>query len=276
MSIKALKNKQRQQAAWGTLGLALLVILLWSGSSTLYLLGSLPAPVAFISNMLAAYLGFTVMHEAAHGNIRSQQHLRGTETALGWICGLLLTVPFSVFRRLHLTHHAFTNDPEKDPDYWVAATAPWLIGLRSASIIAGYYYHFAKHFPRAANARERRYQWQSLGGFAFVYLITGLGVYGLGLGPVLILYWGPALAASALLAFAFNWLPHHPHSEQGKYRHTRIFDRVWLTPVLLAQNYHLIHHLHPGLPFYQYPRVYRLLQAELRQAGATILPLVHD
>lgn len=272
MSVNTLKNQHRQHLAWGSLGLAFVVVLLWSGSTALYLLGSLPAGVAFTCNMLAAYMGFTVMHEAAHGNIRAKQRGRGLETLLGWISGFLLTVPFSVFRRLHLTHHAFTNDPDKDPDYWVAAASPWGIGLRSASIIVGYYYHFAKHFPQAANARERRYQWQSLSGFGFVYLITGLGIYHLGLAVVMTLYWGPALAASALLAFGFNWLPHHPHREQGKYRHTRIFDRAWLSPLLLAQNYHLIHHLHPGLPFYQYARAYRLMKTELQQAGATILP----
>jgi ring-1,2-phenylacetyl-CoA epoxidase subunit PaaE len=30
-----------------------------------------------------------------------------------------------------------------------------------------------------------------------------------------------------------------------------------LNPLLLYQNYHLVHHLHPIIPFYRYVRVWR-------------------
>ena len=30
-----------------------------------------------------------------------------------------------------------------------------------------------------------------------------------------------------------------------------------LSPLLLNQNYHLVHHLHPVIPFYKYVRVWR-------------------
>ena len=35
-----------------------------------------------------------------------------------------------------------------------------------------------------------------------------------------------------------------------------------LTPVLLYQNYHLVHHLHPLIPFYRYIAVWRRNESE--------------
>ena len=37
----------------------------------------------------------------------------------------------------------------------------------------------------------------------------------------------------------------------------RIGSEPWLSPLLLYQNYHLVHHLHPVVPFYRYIRVWR-------------------
>ena len=61
------------------------------------------------------------------------------------------------------------------------------------------------------------------------------------------------------LAWWFDWLPHHGLDEtqsENRYRATR--NRVgmeWLfTPLMLSQNYHLVHHLHPSIPFYRYLR----------------------
>ena len=60
-----------------------------------------------------------------------------------------------------------------------------------------------------------------------------------------------------MLAWWFDWLPHHGLEDtqsENRYRATR--NRVgleWLfTPLMLSQNYHLVHHLHPSVPFYRY------------------------
>jgi fatty acid desaturase len=275
--LKALKQQSRQQVALPTVLLLVGVVCLWGLSSVLFLTGGCSTLVAFCANTLAAYMGFTVLHEAAHGNIRGRgQAFRLWEVLMGWIAGALLTVPFSVFRHLHLTHHAHTNHPEKDPDYWVASGHWWWVLLKSMSIILAYYWHFAQTLSGHATAREKRYRVQSIAGFAFLYLVTVLGVimgYGL---TVFVLWWGPALLASGLLALGFNWLPHHAHQHQQKYLHTRIFcfsgiKGHALTALLLAQNYHLIHHLHPGLPFYQYQQAFDLLRPELEQAGSCLI-----
>ncbi len=272
-ALRTLKQSARSTPAWLTLALFLGVIFAWGMTVFLFVQGRLPAGAAFVLNTLWVYLNFTVLHEAAHGNIRGGSAAwRRLETLVGWLSGALLTIPFPVFRYLHLKHHAHTNHPQQDPDYWVAASRWWQVGLKSMSIIVGYYWHFVHFLPRQPNAREKKYVWHSVLGFAVVYAITFASLPLHFWREVLVLWWGPALMASGILALVFNWLPHHPHREQDKYLHTRMFLGWWgLTPALMAQNYHLIHHLHPGLPFYLYPRAFRLLDDDLRQRDCQII-----
>lgn len=37
----------------------------------------------------------------------------------------------------------------------------------------------------------------------------------------------------------------------------RIGGERWVSPLMLYQNYHLVHHLHPTVPFYRYLQVWR-------------------
>ena len=72
----------------------------------------------------------------------------------------------------------------------------------------------------------------------------------------------PQRLALLWLAFAFDYLPHHglhlrPEEDRLKTTRNRIGSEPWLSPLLLYQNYHLVHHLHPVVPFYRYIRVWR-------------------
>jgi fatty acid desaturase len=69
------------------------------------------------------------------------------------------------------------------------------------------------------------------------------------------------------LGWSFDYLPHcrlESQEEAGRFRTTR--NRVgweWLmTPLMLYQNYHLVHHLHPVVPFYRYLSVWRLRECQ--------------
>jgi len=52
-----------------------------------------------------------------------------------------------------------------------------------------------------------------------------------------------------------------------------------LTPLFVYQNYHLIHHLYPTAPFYNYIKIWRLKHEELNaqnpaiQVGFGLTPL---
>jgi fatty acid desaturase len=253
-----IKRNSRQgstyTAAWPTMGLFIFVTMGFAWIVRAGMTHQLPLGICILCNTLLLYLNFTVLHEAAHRNIfGKKKSLKGPENLIGWISALLLTVPFPVFRQIHLTHHAFTNDPVKDPDYWVEGDTAIKRLLKFMTIIPAYYYHFYR-----LNFKDRKSQQrpQMIMGFIFVYILTFVWGMTMGWQYPLLFWWLPAFFASTILAFGFNWLPHHPHHSMEKYHHTRIFDIPLLTPLLMWQNYHLIHHLYPGIPFYLYRRQY--------------------
>ena len=66
----------------------------------------------------------------------------------------------------------------------------------------------------------------------------------------------------AFLAFAFDWLPHHglsdtPDTNRFRTTRNRVGMERLMTPALIYQNYHLVHHMHPLIPFYRYIAAWR-------------------
>jgi fatty acid desaturase len=64
-----------------------------------------------------------------------------------------------------------------------------------------------------------------------------------------------------MICLTFMYLPHYPHGVAAKdnpYQATTIrVGHEWLlSPLLVCQNYHLVHHLYPTVPFYRYRRVW--------------------
>ncbi len=88
----------------------------------------------------------------------------------------------------------------------------------------------------------------------------------------------PGRIAGVLLAFFFDYLPHRPHTHTGEadpYRATSVTSLFGensdvLTPLLLGQNYHNIHHLAPFVPFYQYSTIWHAFKDELILKGTKI------
>ena len=56
----------------------------------------------------------------------------------------------------------------------------------------------------------------------------------------------------------------------------RVGGEGWLTPLFVYQNYHLVHHLHPSVPFYRYVRAWRRNEQAYLDRNAAISTLVRS
>lgn len=256
--------------AWPTVALAVGALGSWGAVWAACLAGALPLPIGAALATVAVYVAFTPFHEAAHGNVSGGvRRLRGLDAAVGWASGALLLAPLPAFRVLHLRHHGNTNHPERDPDYWVAGRSRFGVALRCATL---FFYYWAEYWrevwsPTSAVGRTRR---ATAAGVAALAVAAAALVAGGLATEAAALWWGPAVLATGLLGFLFDWLPHHPHHSRERWRDTAILDVPQLTPWLLGQNDHLVHHLYPRLPFYRYAACRRALRAELERRGSPI------
>lgn len=249
----------RPNYAWPTLSLLAIAVLLFVFVISAYSHSQIGLVLAVALNTVASYLAFTVMHDASHNSVSQNKNVNE------W-CGriaswMLLPAPlFRMFRYVHMQHHRFVNEPSKDPDHYASRGPKWLLPLRWATQDIYYFVCFLnpKVFSKRPVSERREFILASSVGVILLLAVIYFGW----LNYYLLLFILPARIATLVLVLAFDYLPHHPHSEKGvtaPYQATQ--NRLgleWLmTPLFLGQNYHLVHHLYPKVPFYRYNSIWQ-------------------
>jgi fatty acid desaturase len=227
--------------------------LAFAWATTTAVLGPLIPWAAVVVNTAAIVVMFHVAHEAVHRLVSRSPLVNETvgRIAIGTVSP---TFSLPVFRFLHLTHHRRVNEPD-DPDLRVSHAHGWrlpLVWLTADASYVDYYWRRWRDRPRRELVETVALNVASLVLFAAVVAFGGLW-------QLVLLYFLPQRIALVLLGWWFDWLPHHGLEPGNRYRATRVrLGMEWLlTPVLVAQNYHLVHHLNPTIPFYRYGAEWR-------------------
>lgn len=256
--------------AWGTIALFIFVVLSYWLTISQALQGQLNYFYACVICTYLAYASFTIVHDAGHGSIfASTSRFKPLEAAIGWIASIsLLVTSFRFFQLIHDRHHAHTNNPDLDPDH-IWADDNLLQLLASIYFIPIQYY--IKLFTVYKNDPVCRQSYFST--FGYLVLVHGslllLAVSGFGLEVICFAYI-PMLLALFALVFFFDYVPHHPHQSTHAFHNTRIYPSKIINLLLLGQNYHLVHHLYPKVPWYRYQRAYQLVKTELEAQQSPI------
>ena len=182
---------------------------------------------------------------------------------------LNLFIPYNRFRDLHLAHHRDANltdphdDPESnylDPAVW-AGMARWKRWLfRANNTLAGR----IVLGPAIAQVAFMRADWRAARrGARAVWLAWAL--HGVGAGVVVALVLASPMPLWAYLIAAYmglgilkirTFLEHRANARVGA-RTVIVEDRGVLAFVFLNNNLHVVHHMHPGAPWYRLPALYR-------------------
>ncbi|GAB4213559.1 MAG: fatty acid desaturase [Synechococcales cyanobacterium] len=213
----------------------------------------------FCLNFVALYVLGTVIHDATH---RSAHRIFWLNEAMGHGSALLQGFVYPVFKWVHLEHHAHVNEPEDDPDHYVSTGGPlWLIAVR-------FFYHEVFFFKRQL---WKKGPWELLAWILSrsVVVITFALAFHFGYSDYVMNYWlPPAFIMGLLLGLFFDYLPHRPFQETHRWRNARVYPG-WITNILLlGQNYHLIHHLWPSIPWYKYQPAYYAVKHLLDEHGS--------
>lgn len=243
------------------------------GAVWLYLLA-----VAVIAGRMHA-LG-VLMHEAAHFRFLKNRKIADLVGDLFMAWPIMATV--DGYRQNHLAHHQHTNT-EKDPDWTTklgkaAYAFPQQVWAMTVNLL-GYLVavnsvrDLAHILPRLARAKQTgRYRLARLGYYLGVAaLITLLGIW-----KGFLLYWVvPYMTLFFLFAYVRGVAEHFGSmdydEELGSTRTVipYVWERGFFAPHNI--NYHLEHHLFPGVPFYNLPKLNEaLMRDETYRANAHI------
>ncbi|MGB2247062.1 MAG: fatty acid desaturase family protein [Alcanivorax sediminis] len=263
------------KTAWPTVALTLAVVVAFVLTLFLFASGMLPAWAAFLAVATLTYMSYTPLHEAAHGNIHGQHDGRKWINDLcGYLVAPIIAIPYASHRIEHFTHHRYTNQPDKDPDFVVSGMQKGPLSLITAGLRFQWTQNtfFVTHSWQSASRMERLIYCLeiaiSLGWrIAFLMLVSQPGTVLV----ILLAYY----AGGLFTAYWFAYRPHLPYKVSERYRNTNsLIMPTWMKPVewfWLGQNLHSIHHLFPRVPFYHYHALHQEIEPILRTQGTPII-----
>jgi beta-carotene hydroxylase len=261
--------------AWGTVVLLVFVLCSMSLLLDLFASGDLALWVALPVYAVFTYMSYTPLHEAVHNNIHGdRERLKWLNDACGYLAALLIFVPYSTHKIEHFTHHRYTNQPDKDPDYVVSNMGHGFFSF----IVSGFHFLWVQvTFLFRSHWRTTSLKGKSLYFAELVCMVAWRVLYGVWVGTsevVLLLVLGYLLGAF-FTAYWFAYRPHHPYERSARYQNTSsLIMPGWLKPLewlWLGQNLHSIHHLFPRVPFYRYHALHRDIEPVLRAQGTPIV-----
>ncbi|MPY82094.1 MAG: 2Fe-2S iron-sulfur cluster binding domain-containing protein [Actinophytocola sp.] len=256
--------------SWPIVGIFSGAIAVFAFATWAALTDALPVPVTVLLSATAIFVLFTVLHDAAHYSVSTR---RWVNVAFGRVAMLFVSplISFKSFAFIHIEHHRNTNDGENDPDHFVSGAPLWQLPVRFALMDVPYLAFLVRNMRRRPRAEVLETSFLLVMSAAVIVACAVTGH----LWTLAVLYLIPARVAMIVLAWWFDWLPHHDledTQQENRYRATR--NRVgseWiLTPLLLSQNYHLVHHLHPSIPFHRYVAAWRRNEEAYLERDAAI------
>ena len=240
-----------------TLLMFLVVVMMLVLSNFGYWLWEWPHWLCFSVNTLALHCSGTVIHDACH---QSAHRNRIINAMLGHCSALILAFAFPVFTRVHLQHHGNVNHPKDDPDHYVSTGGPlWLIAVR-------FLYHEVFFFQRRLWRNYELLEWFI--SRLIIITIVYISVQYHFLGYILNFLFIPAFLVGIALGLFFDYLPHRPFTDRNLWKNARVYPGKVLNILILGQNYHLIHHLWPSIPWYNYQPAYDLMKPLLDEKGS--------
>jgi beta-carotene hydroxylase len=254
-----------EMVAWG-FGNFVLWLSLWPLTFT----GVLPLWAAFLLSTACCTLSYLPSHDAQHSSIAKEgSKLRWVNELVGHVSLIPLVLPYRIAWITHRQHHAFANDPERDPDYGYHGRSWWhavwngiqlrQFGRQGAVLSKALSQSNDPNISRAVaeGAALNLAYYAILAGFAW----SGFAI------EALLIWWLPRHIGFSYLTTFLAWAPHYPYKETGRYRDTR----AWKSPVgmilSMGMEYHQMHHLFPRIPLFQTGPAYWEMRELLAKRG---------
>lgn len=233
--------------------------------------GLLPSAVA-VPLWLVGWMGsglclaafFLLMHEGTHGTLSRS---RTTNRLLGLLTGLPIFLGFSGYRVLHLRHHDNLGGPDDPDEYENLSRRPAILLLLQVFRLTIGSYLYLVLIPilgwKHGSSRDRR---DILLDTLVHALLYAAAFHWIPWSILLNAWIAPTLAAN-LLTNARGLAQHGVADPTDPFLASRsIRPSRWVRLAYLNENYHLEHHLFPGVPQYRLHDLHQVLRPRLPRA----------
>ncbi|MBP5855736.1 fatty acid desaturase [Marivibrio halodurans] len=226
-----------------------------------------PLPLLVALGAYLVCLHGHMAHELLHGHPTRKRWLND---ALAMV-PLSLWLPYPIYRDSHLAHHGITHltSPIEDPESFYLTPKRW--SRKPVALRALLYWNqsflgrmavgpllMVGRFLAGEIRRFGRGEWAYAGAWAVHLMLAALVVFWVVAicGMPFWLYLVGIVYPGLSLGLMRSYVEHRPGPDQDS--RCAIVEGGPLTRLLfLNNNFHLVHHVRPGLPWYRIPAVYR-------------------
>ncbi len=212
------------------------------------------------------------MHEGIHGTLFKN---RRWDRWFGFIMGAPSLFSMTAYGVNHLLHHKHTRT-DKDPDnFHNFSDNPTTLSIMYYAWLAFGMVFYSVRVPWVAVRHGSRKDYSNMAVertlLSVALLTLAITSWWFGFIGIVVQVWIIPLGVAALLGNVRGWAEHtqtvsgHPLTETRTVTSNRLFSFLNIN-----LNYHIEHHLFPGIPWYNLPKVHRLLLDDYKAAGSSI------
>ena len=241
---------------------------IWVVTWVLVVNAIIPLFLGFLIALFTACNAYLPSHAGQHGHLSGgRKNLQWLDFWVGQISVIPLAQSHDALKATHLKHHAHTNDPDNDPDFFHGNANSWLGAVRNVNVsynddgpaMKSIAKHIEEH-PKFKAALEKGGAWTLL--FYFVQIFMAI-LYPL---ETLLLWWIPKRVATSYLGVVFSYLPHSGLGS-GRYKDTRFWTNKIPRFLNHSMQIHSMHHMYPRICHYDEAKAIQALKPYMIARG---------
>lgn len=253
---------------WEMILIGVLQFTTWIATWVLVIQGIIPLLVGFLIALFTACNAYLPSHAGQHGHLSGgRKNLQWLDYLVGQISVIPLAQSHEILKATHLKHHAHTNDPDMDPDFFHGNAKNWW----EAAVNVNIAYNdegpalraIEKHQendPKFKEALEKGGSWAFLFYFAQIILAVLYPI------ETLLLWWIPKRVATSYLGIVFSYFP-HSGLEKGRYKDTRFWTNRMPRFLNHSMQIHTMHHMYPRICHYDEAKAIEALKPFMIERG---------
>jgi ring-1,2-phenylacetyl-CoA epoxidase subunit PaaE len=264
--------KQEPEFAWPSIILFFICAGFIFGATWAAIYGHISYLAACLINGTSGYFLFSPMHDSIHSSLGNSKQLNLWVGRISFLFYSSL-VAFELMRFIHFRHHRNANGDGDEADGVIQSGPGWFRPLKWPFLDLIYAWKYKRYWKERPVSEKRN--------IIIMILVTmvmwpWLVINGY-LTELLVFWIIPQRISFFLIAFIFVYLPHVPNDvseQENAYRATSIREGMeWLlSPLMMYQNYHLVHHLYPNVPFYRMVKIWNSRLDEHLSHDPAIVP----
>ena len=242
---------------WEMIVIGLGQVSVWFALWPMVIYSIIPLWAGFLIATICACFAYLPSHEAQHGNYsRGNPKMKWLDGFVGHLTLITLAIPYHLLRVTHMKHHAYTNNPIKDPDY-NNAHGPLSSVIKNS--LDGSSINYEKYLEVFESDKAFTKSFNKAVPLALFFRASMMVLVVLFPLETMLLWWLPAKIGTVYTTVYFSWYPHQDTGE-GRYKDTRFWSH-WIPRFFNhSMQLHFIHHLHPGIGHFDEPKAIEALK----------------